>query len=394
MRGSVRGVLFVALVLALTVPEALAYRVAPPRARVRLGTANVGRGLPAYVVRRYMTGARGRLRACYNRREATAPRAGRIRTTFSIGPSGRVILVAASGFSAGVAKCVRGVVAALKFPRRKGRVTVPVYYPMRFSPPAPPRIIGHGGVRLPKGKIGTGRIGGRLLTPVPRRRDMRLRFVWSSYRVMGDLDKNIIRRYLYRNRRRMRNCLDRHLLLKPKVPLRGILRAHYVILPTGKVAGARVAGVDATVARCVASVLSRVLYPKPKGGGIVKVQLNMRVRMGNPRTASRFPRGMRGVAVKIDRPIGGGAVSVQDTVVRHARRLYGCYKRRLRKRPGLRGRVMVRFALPSSGRPIKLSAWGMGSVAGCIAYVMRQIRFPGGAVPPVNVTYRFTFAPK
>jgi hypothetical protein len=45
----------------------------------------------------------------------------------------------------------------------------------------------------------------------------------------------------------------------------------FFIAPSGKVASASGAGVNANVASCVAAVIKGIEFPKPKGGGGVQV---------------------------------------------------------------------------------------------------------------------------
>jgi hypothetical protein len=45
----------------------------------------------------------------------------------------------------------------------------------------------------------------------------------------------------------------------------------FFIRPDGKVASATASGVDSEVASCVAEVIKKIEFPKPKGGGGVQV---------------------------------------------------------------------------------------------------------------------------
>jgi len=86
---------------------------------------------------------------------------------------------------------------------------------------------------------------------------------------VGDLDKNIIRRYIRRALPRIKYCYEKRLLVKPD--LGGTVSAEFTISPTGTVFGSKASGVDGEVSACVAEVISSIEFPKPKGGGIVKV---------------------------------------------------------------------------------------------------------------------------
>jgi hypothetical protein len=85
----------------------------------------------------------------------------------------------------------------------------------------------------------------------------------------GDLDKAIIRRYIRRNQQKFQYCYEKQLLAKPT--LSGTVLAQFFITPNGTVASSTGSGVDGEVASCVADVIKNIEFPKPKGGGGVKV---------------------------------------------------------------------------------------------------------------------------
>ena len=85
----------------------------------------------------------------------------------------------------------------------------------------------------------------------------------------GDLDKAIIRRYIRRNQQKFQYCYEKQLLAKPT--LSGTVQAQFFITPNGTVATSTAGGVDEGVASCVAEVIKNIEFPKPKGGGGVKV---------------------------------------------------------------------------------------------------------------------------
>jgi hypothetical protein len=88
--------------------------------------------------------------------------------------------------------------------------------------------------------------------------------------VAGDYDKAIIRRYIKRNIQKIQYCYEKQLLVAPG--LQGVVAVSFNILPNGTTAGSRGSGVDPQVSACVASVVSGIEFPKPKGGGLVRVQ--------------------------------------------------------------------------------------------------------------------------
>jgi biopolymer transport protein ExbD len=85
----------------------------------------------------------------------------------------------------------------------------------------------------------------------------------------GDLDKAIIRRYIKRNIQKIQYCYEKQLLVKPGIE--GTVSTQFFIRPDGKVETATARGVDTEVASCVADVIERIEFPKPRGGGGVQV---------------------------------------------------------------------------------------------------------------------------
>jgi len=85
----------------------------------------------------------------------------------------------------------------------------------------------------------------------------------------GDLDKAIIRRYIKRNIQKITYCYEKQLLVNPK--LAGTVATQFFIAPSGQVASATATGVDPDVATCLAEVIKRIEFPRPKSGGGVQV---------------------------------------------------------------------------------------------------------------------------
>ncbi|HEX5060430.1 MAG TPA: AgmX/PglI C-terminal domain-containing protein [Kofleriaceae bacterium] len=82
----------------------------------------------------------------------------------------------------------------------------------------------------------------------------------------GGLDKSIIRRYIKRNIDKIKYCYEKQLLAKPG--LEGTVSVSFFITPAGSVTSSTGAGVDPTVANCVADVVSTIEFPRPDGGGV------------------------------------------------------------------------------------------------------------------------------
>ena len=118
---------------------------------------------------------------------------------------------------------------------------------------------------------------------------MSARVRMGALKVVGALDKNIIRRYLRRAYPRFRAC-HAQALGKDRSFL-GNVTMGFTIDANGRVQKERVEKAPAGAARagfdkCVSKILKSVRFPKPKGGGINLVTANMRLVAGS--------RGMRG----------------------------------------------------------------------------------------------------
>lgn len=86
----------------------------------------------------------------------------------------------------------------------------------------------------------------------------------------GGLDKSIIRRYIQRKLRTIRNCYERQLLVRPD--LAGTVIAKFIIMGNGNVINSRAVGMNHPgLQSCVASVIANIHFPKTSDGGIVKV---------------------------------------------------------------------------------------------------------------------------
>lgn len=77
--------------------------------------------------------------------------------------------------------------------------------------------------------------------------------------------------------------------------------------------------------------------------------------------------------------------------------IQGCYEKELKRNPGLKGKVVVRFAITPAGRTsdidIEENTLGNEAVASCIKTVVRGWIFPFKPESEVPVAYPFVFAP-
>ena len=86
----------------------------------------------------------------------------------------------------------------------------------------------------------------------------------------GDLDKNIIRRYIRQRLPQFQHCYEKELVVK--TTLAGTVTTQFTISGNGQVISARASGIgDTNVENCVAEVVRSIQFPKPTGGGLVNV---------------------------------------------------------------------------------------------------------------------------
>jgi hypothetical protein len=88
---------------------------------------------------------------------------------------------------------------------------------------------------------------------------------------VGDLDANIIRRYIRRKLARIRYCYEKELVVN--ADLAGTILVQFQISPNGTVQGTRAGGMgNKNVEGCVGETVSTIQFPKPQGGGMVNVR--------------------------------------------------------------------------------------------------------------------------
>ena len=153
--------------------------------------------------------------------------------------------------------------------------------------------MGAGGGGFGTGSLGAGRYGvkgvgsgngkgyGRGKGKLGRRKAKLPSVIPGKPVVMGSLDPEIIKRYIRQKRRQYKFCYAQQ--LQRYKNLTGTVKIAFTIAGSGRVIGAQVAraGTDlrnAEVQNCVRNVTSTIIFPQPKGGGIVKVTYPFRFK--------------------------------------------------------------------------------------------------------------------
>ncbi len=144
--------------------------------------------------------------------------------------------------------------------------------------------IGKGGGGASGYGSGGGRLGGGRGGTPPRVR-------MGSVTTVGALDRDIIRRIVRSHYGGLRLCYEQRLIKDPK--LMGRVAVDFVIGNTGTVSGAKAAESigDKPLDDCVVKVFERMVFPKPKGGGVVKVKYPIVFTPGTSKSKPAKPAG-------------------------------------------------------------------------------------------------------
>ncbi|MGE0404307.1 MAG: AgmX/PglI C-terminal domain-containing protein [Kofleriaceae bacterium] len=88
-------------------------------------------------------------------------------------------------------------------------------------------------------------------------------------KIVGELDKEIIRRYIRRKLPAITGCYDKQLLVDGTFS--GAVKTSFVIDPMGHTRDITAAGMHPEVASCIAGVISTIQFPRSNGGGSTRV---------------------------------------------------------------------------------------------------------------------------
>lgn len=154
------------------------------------------------------------------------------------------------------------------------RVKVPVEVPAHMR--SIPAVSGSGGVGYGSigsasyGSIGYGAGSGTAAPMMARRVDPAPAVRIGAAVAVGDLDKNLIKRYIRQQLARLRYCYEKQLRTNPT--LAGTVTARFTVGPDGKVVEVTAAGMNHPVVEsCVADVIRTIQFPAANGGGNVVV---------------------------------------------------------------------------------------------------------------------------
>lgn len=223
--------------------------------------------------------------------------------------------------------------------------------------------------------------------------------------VMGSLSRAMIQRVMRQHKGQVSACYKRALRKHPKAS--GYLNLKWIISSRGKVLRVLILKDRVKVkslAACVRRVISRMLFPYPRGGGIVLVRTRIHFRLKWVRRfKSRAKHKVTGVKRRNKR--GGVGISgsltkvqIQSTIRKNARRLGSCYH--LVLYPGMAplGKVLMSWTIQPDGstKEVRVVKCRVRSkrFRRCLTKVVGRFVFPppkGGGI--VKVRYPFLFRP-
>ncbi len=161
-----------------------------------------------------------------------------------------------------VGKCLVAALKKCTFPAPRNRRKVLVTWPLKVSKAA----------TIGLGTLGTIGKGGRRGAGYGRGRSSKTRVVAGRAKVAGALDRGIIRRIIRRHINEVRYCYQKQLVKKPK--LAGRVTVAFTISPSGQVSHASIRSTTLKHKKaeaCITRAVKRWLFPKPRGGGVVRV---------------------------------------------------------------------------------------------------------------------------
>jgi len=270
------------------------------------------------LVRKSLNRRRGVMAGCYNTAVRLKPRVKRktrMTGSFQISRRGTVMNPKAAGQATRVIACVRAALRRMRFPKASGATNVRFVAHFSRSWLSSGNIYGgltrikgsKGGYGIGKpglgpggggtgwgtiGRGGYGTIGrgfgrgtgyGRRSSPLPSVR-------FGAMTRLGGLPPSIIRRYLRVYRSKLARCWE---LYAPN-PKAGKISLSFTIGPKGRVTKVT-AGGD-IVGYCIKKALSKIRFPAPRGGGIVKVSIPSKFKAAP--TVKPLPRTGRGGGFK------------------------------------------------------------------------------------------------
>ncbi|HEY8146419.1 MAG TPA: AgmX/PglI C-terminal domain-containing protein, partial [Kofleriaceae bacterium] len=213
----------------------------------------------------------------------------------------------------------------------------------------------------------------------------------------GDLEKNIIRRYIRRKLPHIRYCYEKELLVKAK--LAGRVDTEFVIDAAGNVTSASASGMDPEVASCISAAIKSIQFPKPKGGGVVKVTYPFTFRLAGdtPSKQVAYLKPSKDFDKKLQEALGsleGEPASdakkkpsaaepaapyrpgAESPLRGHEPMLATC----LRKQPAAHGVAVVELDIDEAGAIKSSTVHGVGGeVPACIAAAVKQLKVVGVA---------------
>lgn len=201
----------------------------------------------------------------------------------------------------------------------------------------------------------------------------------------GTLTRSEIQREITGGMSGIQRCYEQGLRILPS--LSGRVVVDFVIAATGVVASAKIASSTMTfpsVEGCIVKRVRQLRFPRPKGGGVVKVRYPFVFRVaGSQVPAPRSPAPRSSTAA----PYSLSRAQIQASMRRMGKPVQRCYDRF--KKPGM-VKVMLQIATSGAVQSAVVKGRFAGSPTGaCVRAAVLKTRFPRFSGKPLTITYPF-----
>ncbi len=204
-----------------------------------------------------------------------------------------------------------------------------------------------------------------------------------------------------RSRAQIKYCYEKQLVVNPG--LSGRVTVAFTINAQGLVVVAKASGLHPKVDRCIANVIRRLRFPKPRGGGLVRIRYPFVFKSAGGAAASaggarvarppprppRIPRRPPAAVVEPrlrDLPFGScRSLAPPSAVLATLGKIKSCYAAALSRNPALAGQLRVQYATDKQGTKVALaSATGIADPAlrTCVSAAVVGATLGGPGVTP------------
>lgn len=200
------------------------------------------------------------------------------------------------------------------------------------------------------------------------------------------MSKEVIQRVIRRHRNRFRYCYEKELSRDPKLAGKSVLS--FTISPEGRVGEVSAHGMPKLEA-CMTRAAEAMRFPKPIGGGVVKISYPFIFSPAEGSEAQATP-----TPQKTPEAGDGARGSIQKIMMQGRADFQRCYEGALMKNPSLAGRVKLKLTVRPDGSTTGVEASGMDEIKECMEEKARGLKFsPPADGREMHISYPFIFSP-